>query len=93
MIVPGLVIAKHPFLNTFSGNLHINMYLVILTALCRQHAKLQRIEGASGVSVCHVRQKICRIILQNNTIASHTPLVILHRAEQKLSDILLCKRL
>ena len=50
MLISGLIVAYHPFLDTFRGSGKINMNLAVHTRICCENAKFYGIQSCTGIA-------------------------------------------
>ena len=93
MVVPCLVIADYPLLNTLGSRFQVNMDLSIFPSFCSQDSQFQSIQSCSGISSGDVCQKLSGVLFQNRIVAAHSLFLVRHRPVQKGFDILPGERL
>ena len=88
MVVPGLVIAHHPLLDTLGSHIKGHMDLSVCCLFGGQHSQLQGIQGRPRIPACYIRQKFPGIFLQLHVIAPHSFFHICCSPDQQPADIL-----
>ena len=92
MVVPVMVIANHPFLDTFRRDIDRDMDLSVIGFICRQDSQLHCVQRRSRVAVRHIRQEIRRLVGNIGAVGSHSFFRIINRPHHKFPDILLFQR-
>ena len=93
MVVPGLIVLHHPFLDALGSHLPGDVDFSIRAAFRREHRELNGIEGFSRIAPCNICQELLRLRLQYRVVGTHAPLLIIDGPVQKHTHILLCQRL
>ena len=79
MVITGFIISHRTLLNTFLRHVKCDRNKAVFSTLCCQHSQLYRIQCSSGISICHICQKVQCIFCQSHLITAHTTLCILYR--------------
>ena len=89
MVVPILVIADHPLLDTLLCNSQVNMYLLVLSPSGGQDSQFHCVQGCPGISIGRVCQKIRCILIDHGVIGAHAPVPVIYSPVDQFLDIVL----
>ena len=78
MIVTVLIIAHNTLLNALRSHVKGQMDLAVLCSGCGEDSQFYGVQRTSGVSSCHICQKLQGILINHSIIAPHSSFRIVH---------------
>ena len=88
VIISRLIVVDDPLLNALTGHIQCNVNDPILTPIRGQNSKFNGGQRCTRISVCHVSQKLQRIIIHLCVVGTHALFRIIDRPKQQCTDIL-----